>query len=44
MSGEPTELENFVEEIFKKLMDDKPLNKGVQESSTRGMQASPSIG
>jgi hypothetical protein len=25
-------------------MDDKPLNKGVQESSTRGMQASPSIG
>jgi hypothetical protein len=30
MSGKPTELEKFVEDIFKKLMDDKPLFEGVQ--------------
>jgi hypothetical protein len=37
MSGEPGELEKFVEEVLKKLMSEKPLSKGVQESLTRGL-------
>jgi hypothetical protein len=37
MSGKPTELENFVEEILKKMMADKLLSEGVQASSNRGL-------
>jgi hypothetical protein len=42
MSGEPSELEKSVEEVLKKLMADRSISKGVQASSTRGLQASPS--
>jgi hypothetical protein len=42
ISAEPTELEKSVEEIFKKMMADKPLSKGVEVSLTRELQASPS--
>jgi hypothetical protein len=44
MSGEPSELEKSVEEVLKKLMADRPISEGVQASSTRGLQASPSTG
>jgi hypothetical protein len=44
MSGEPTELEKSVEEVLKKFMADRLLSEGVQASSTRGLQASPSTG
>jgi hypothetical protein len=44
MSGEPSELEKSVEEVLKKLMVDRPISKGVQVSSTRGLQSYPSIG
>jgi hypothetical protein len=30
MSGEPSELEKSVEEVLKKLMDDRPISEGVQ--------------
>jgi hypothetical protein len=42
MSSERTELENSVEEVLKKFMADKSMFEGVQESSTMGLQASPS--
>ena len=42
MSGEPTELEKSIKEVLKKFMDDRDMSKGVHESSTRGLQASPS--
>jgi hypothetical protein len=44
MSGEPNELEKFVEEVLKKLMADRPISKGVQASSTSELQASPLTG
>jgi hypothetical protein len=44
MSVECTELEKFVEEVLKKFMDDKAMSEGIQASSTRGLQASPSTG
>jgi hypothetical protein len=44
MSGEPSELEKSVEEVLKKLMADRPISEGIQASSTRGLQASPSTG
>jgi hypothetical protein len=44
MSGEPRELEKYVEEVLKKLMADIPISEGVQASSTMGLQASPSTG
>jgi hypothetical protein len=44
MSGEPSELEKFVEEVLKNLLADRPISEGVQASSTRGLQASPSTG
>jgi hypothetical protein len=37
MAGKPSELEKFVEEVLKKIMARKPLSKGVQASSTRGL-------
>jgi hypothetical protein len=43
MSGEPSELEKSVEEVLKKLMVDKPISEGIQASSTRVLQAHPSI-
>jgi hypothetical protein len=42
MSGEQTELEKSVEEVLKKFMADRAMSEGVQASSTRGLQASPS--
>jgi hypothetical protein len=42
MSVECTDLEKSVEEVLKKFMVDKVMFEGVQVSSTRGMQASPS--
>jgi hypothetical protein len=44
MSGEPNELEKSVEEVLRKLMADRPVSEGIQASSTRGLQASPSTG
>jgi hypothetical protein len=44
MSGEPSELENSIEEFLKKLMADRPISEGIQESSTRGLWDSPSSG
>jgi hypothetical protein len=44
MSVERTELEKSVEEVLKKFMADKAMSEGVQASSTRGLQASPSTG
>jgi hypothetical protein len=44
ISTERTELEKFVEEVLKKFMDDKVMSEGIQTSSTRGLQASPSTG
>jgi hypothetical protein len=43
MSGEPNYLEKSVEEFIRKLMADRPISEGIQASSTRGLQASPSI-
>jgi hypothetical protein len=42
MSGKPSELEKFVEEFLKNLMAERPIYEGVQASSTKGMQDSPS--
>jgi hypothetical protein len=42
MSGEPNELEKSVKEFIRKLMADRPISEGIQASSTRGLQASPS--
>jgi hypothetical protein len=44
MSGERTELEKSVEEVIKKFMANKAMSEGVQASSTRVLQASPSTG
>jgi hypothetical protein len=44
MSGEPSELDKFVKEVLKKIMADRSISKGIQASSTRGLQASPLIG
>jgi hypothetical protein len=44
MLSEPSELEKSVEEVLKKLMTDRPISKGIQASSTRGLQASPLTG
>jgi hypothetical protein len=44
MSGEKTKLENSIEEVLKKFMDDRAMSEGVQALSTRGLQASPSTG
>jgi hypothetical protein len=44
MSGEPSELDNSLEEVLKKLMADIPISEGLHASSTRGLQASPSTG
>ena len=41
MSGKPNDFEKSVEEIVRKLMDDRPISEGIQASSTRGLQASP---
>jgi hypothetical protein len=37
MSGEPSELEKSVEEVLKKLMVDRMISEGIQDSSTRGL-------
>jgi hypothetical protein len=37
MSGEPSELDKFVEEVLKKIMDERPIFEGVQAFSTRGI-------
>jgi hypothetical protein len=42
MSVEHTELEKSVEEVLKKFMADKAMCEGIQVSSTRGLQDSPS--
>jgi hypothetical protein len=42
MSGEQTELEKSIEEVLKKFMADRDMYEGVQASSTRGLQDSPS--
>jgi hypothetical protein len=42
MISEPSELEKVVEEVLNKIMADRSISKGVQASSTRGLQASPS--
>jgi hypothetical protein len=44
MLGEPTELENSIEEVLKKFMVDIAMSEGLQASLTRGLQASPSTG
>jgi hypothetical protein len=44
MSDEPSALEKSVEEVLKKIMADIQLSEGVQASSTRGLQASSSMG
>jgi hypothetical protein len=44
MSGEPNDFEKSVEEVLRKLMADRPVSEGIQASSTRGLQASPSTG
>jgi hypothetical protein len=44
MLSEPNELENYVEEFLKKLMVDRPISEGIQASSNRGLQYSPSTG
>jgi hypothetical protein len=44
MSGEPSELKKSIEEVLKKLMDERPVSEGIQASSTRGFQTSPLIG
>jgi len=42
MSGEPSELENSIEEFIKKIMAYIPISKGIHAFLTRGLQASPS--
>jgi hypothetical protein len=42
MLGEPSEVEKSVEEVLKKLMAGKLIFEGIQASSNRGLQASPS--
>jgi hypothetical protein len=44
MSSKPNDLEKSVKEFLRKLMADKPVSKGIQVSSTRGLQDSPLIG
>jgi hypothetical protein len=44
MSSEPNDLEKSVKEFLKKLMANRPVYEGIQASSTRGMQDSPSTG
>jgi hypothetical protein len=44
MSGAPNELEKSFEEVLRKLMADRPISKGIQVSSTRGLRDSPSTG
>jgi hypothetical protein len=44
MSAERTELEKSVEEVLKNFIADKDMSEGIQASSTRGLQTSPSIG
>jgi hypothetical protein len=41
MSVERTEIEKSIEEVLKNFMADKAMSKGLQTSSTRGLQASP---
>jgi hypothetical protein len=40
--GEQSDLEKSIEEVLKKFMVDRAMSEGVQGSSTRGLQASPS--
>jgi hypothetical protein len=42
MLGEPSDFVKSVEEVVRKLIADKPVYEGIQASSTRGLQASPS--
>jgi hypothetical protein len=42
MSDTQAELEKSVEEVVRKYMADRGMSEGVQASSTRGLQASPS--
>jgi hypothetical protein len=42
MSGDFSEVEKSIEEILIDLMDEKVMSIGVQASSMRGVQASPS--
>jgi hypothetical protein len=42
MSGDFSAVEKSIEEILIDLMDEKVMSTGVQASSTRGVQASPS--
>jgi predicted secreted protein len=42
MSGDFNKVEKFIEEILIDLMTEKVMFIGVQASSTRGVQASPS--
>jgi hypothetical protein len=42
MSGDLSVVEKFIKEILIDLMAEKVLSVGVQASSTRGVQASPS--
>jgi hypothetical protein len=42
MSDELNVVENYVEEILTDIMDEKVMSVGIQDSSTRGVQASPS--
>jgi hypothetical protein len=44
MSSETNELENFVEEVLRKLMDERPISEGIQALLTRVLWASPSTG
>ena len=40
--GKHNELEKSIEEVLKNFMVDRAMSEGVQASSTRGLQASPS--
>jgi hypothetical protein len=44
MSGELAKLDKSFEEVLKKIMANRHLSKGVQAPSTRGLQATPSMG
>jgi hypothetical protein len=44
MSGEPSTLEKFVEEILVDLMDERVMSVGIQASSICGLKASPLTG
>jgi hypothetical protein len=43
MSGKVNEFEKYVKQVVRKLMADRTVSEGIEASSTRGLQASPSI-